>query len=107
MLVLIKADVNHIVVGNIDLKLLFFFAVEKGDTAAVERLIGVYSIDRSVQNSEGLRAIKIAKALEDDEMIRLLVAGPTVYMGDWGKGEAKTEGQEIRFVPFRSRPVEL
>ncbi|KAM0798970.1 ankyrin repeat-containing domain protein [Usnea florida] len=114
MLVLIKADVNNIAVNKreIDLKSLFFFAVEKGDVDAVERLIGVYGVDRSVQNSEGLRAIKIAKAADDVEMVGLLVAAPTVYVGDGEglsgrKGEAKTYGSEMPFVPFRSRPVDL
>ena len=114
MLVLIKADVNNIAVNKreIDLKSLFFFAVEKGDVDAVERLIGVYEVDRSVQNSEGMRAIKIAKAADDAEMVGLLVAAPTVYVGDGEgvsgrKGEAKTYGSEMPFVPFRSRPVDL
>ena len=114
MLVLIKADVNNIAVDKreIDLKTLFFFAVEKGDVDAVERLIGVYGVDRSVQNSEGLRAINIAKAADDVEMVRLLVATPTIYVGDGEKvngrkGEAKRYGSEMPFVPFRSRPVDL
>ena len=114
MLVLIKADVNNIAVDKreIDLKTLFFFAVEKGDVDAVERLIGVYEVDRSVQNSEGLRAIKIAEAADDVEMVRLLVETPTIYVGDGEKvnerkGEAKTHGSEMPFVPFRSRPVDL
>ena len=114
MLVLIKANVNNTAVDNreIDLEPLFFFAVEKGDVNAVERLIRVYGVDRSVQNSEGLRAIKIAEAADDDEMVRLLVAAPTVYVGDGEevngrKGEAKTYGREMPFVPFRSRPVDL
>ena len=114
MLVLIKADVNNIAVDKreIDLKSLFFFAVEKGDVAAVERLIGVYGVDRSAQNSEGLRAIKIAEAADDDDMVRLLVAAPTVYVGvgeevNGRKGEVKTYGREMPFVPFRSRPVDL
>ena len=114
MLLLIKADVNNIAVDKreIDLKLLFFFAVEKGDVDAVERLIGVYGVDRSVQNSEGLRAIKIAEAADDDEMVRLLVAAPTIYVGigetvNGRNGEARTHGREMPFVPFRSRPVDL
>lgn len=114
MLVLIKADVNNITVDKceIDLKRLFFFAVEKGYVDAVERLIEVYGVDRSVQNSEGLRAIKIAEAADDEEMVRLLVAAPTVYVGDGEevngrKREAMTYGREMRFVPFRSRPVDL
>ena len=114
MLVLIQADVNNTAVDNreIDLKPLFFFAVEKGDVDTVERLIRVYGVDRSVQNSEGLRAIKIAEAADDDEMVRLLVAAPTVYVGNGEevngrKGEAKTYGREMPFVPFRSRPVDL
>ena len=113
MLVLIKADVNNFAVDKceIDLKPLFFFAVEKGDVDAVERLIGVYGVDKSVQNSEGLRAIKIAEAADDEEM-RLLVAAPTVYVGigeevNGRNGEAKTYGREMPFVPFRSRPVNL
>ena len=42
MLVLIKAGINRIAVdkSKVDLKRLFFFAVETGDTEAVERLIG-------------------------------------------------------------------
>ena len=83
MLVLIKADVNNIAVDKreIDLKLLFFFAVEKGDADAVERLIGEYGVNRSVQKSEGLRVKKIAEAADDHEMVRLLKAAPTVYVG--------------------------
>ena len=114
MLVLIKANANNIALNQreIDLKLLFFFAVEKGDVDAVERLIVVYGVDRSVQNSEGLRAIKIAEAADDDAMARLLVAAPTVHVGDGEEvngreGEAKTYGREMRFVPLRSRPVDL
>lgn len=114
MLVLIKADVINIAVDKceIDLKPLFFFAVEKGDLDAVERLIGVYGVDKSVQNSEGLRAIKIAEAADDEEMVRLLVAAPTVYEGvgeevNGRNGEAKTYRREMPFVPFRSRPVDL
>ena len=114
ILVLIKADINNIAVDKreIDLKSLFFFAVEKGDVDAVERLIGVYGVDRSVQNSEGLRATKIAEAADDDEMVRVLVAAPTVYVGvgeevNGRKGEAKTYAREMPFVPFRSRPINL
>ena len=114
MLVLIKADVNNRAVDRrtIDLKRLFFFAVEMGDADAVGRLIEEYGIDRSVQNPEGVRAIKIAEAADDDAMMRLLNAAPTVYIGDGGgmngeMGEAETRRREMRFVPFRSRPVEL
>ena len=71
MLVLIKADPNNRVVDRrkIDLKRLFFFAVEMGDADAVGRLIEEYGIDRSVQNSEGLRAMKTAEAADDDASV--------------------------------------
>ena len=96
----------------IDLKRLFFFAVESGDVDAVGRLIDDYGVDRSVQNSEGLRAIKIAEAAEDEAMMRLLSAAPTMYVGVGGdmdrrEGETEIQAREIRFMPFRSRPVEL
>lgn len=114
MLVLIKADADNVAVElcRVDLKRLFFFAVEKGDADAVGRLIGGYGIDRSVQNSEGWRAVQIARAADDEAMVRLLNAAPTVYIGGGGgtdgeKGEAEMGGRERRFVPFRSRPVDL
>ncbi len=114
MLVLIKADATNVAVERrkIDLKRLFFFAVERGDADAVGQLIGEYGIDRSVQNSEGWRAVQIARAADDEAMIRLLNAAPTVYIGGGGetgggKGVAEIGARETRFVPFRSRPVEL
>ena len=104
--------------GKIDLKRLFFYAVEEGDAEAVGRLIGEYGFDRSVQNSEGWRAVQIARAADDEGMVRVLNAAPTVYIGEGGetdhKGRKKGDGrrggegrEEMRFVPFRSRPVEL
>lgn len=121
MLLFIKADVNVTAAADqrqrkIDLKRLFFFAVEERDADAVGRLIGEYGVDRSVQNSEGWRAVQIARAADDEAMVRLLNAAPTVYMGEGGGGEMdnggkgdgrRGEGKEMRFVPFRSRPVEL
>ena len=52
-----------------------------------------------MQNSEGWRAVHIAKAADDEAMVRLLNATPTV--------DFEVKGREIPFVPFRSRPVEL
>ncbi|CAF9939508.1 hypothetical protein IMSHALPRED_001530 [Imshaugia aleurites] len=122
MLLLIKADVNVTALADqprqqhkIDLKRLFFFAVEEKDAKAVGRLIEEYGVDRSVQNSEGWRAVQIARAADDEAMVRVLNAAPTVYMGEEGgemdngrKVDARRgEGRGVRFVPFRSRPVEL
>ena len=97
MLLFIKAaDVNVTAAADdqqrqrkIDLKRLFFFAVEKGDTDAVGRLVGEYGVDRSVQNSEGWRAVHIAGAADDEAMVRLLNAAPTVYMGEMGEGKGE------------------
>lgn len=90
---------------KVDAKNLFFYAVEQGQTDAARILIEQHGVDRSVQNSQGLRAIQIANATENVEMIRLLKSAPTVNFNDITP--ENPESMKKAFVPFRSRPVQL
>ena len=101
---------------EIDLEKLFFTAVEKGNVEAVHVLLSE-GVDRSVQNSDGLRALQIAAAFGNEDMRQVLLRAPTVLFGAAGIDETGT-GSEVAgsgkdsversvgaasFVPFRSR----
>lgn len=109
MLALIEA--NAIVEKKkIDVKRLFFFAVEQKNVAATRILIEKHGVDRSVQNSDGLRAEQIAKAAEDTDMMLLLRDASTVIFVDAATTEPRSnevDNRRVPFRPFRSRPVQL
>ena len=100
MLALIRrgADVDE---RKIDINRLFFFAVEQQDAESARILLRQHGVDRSVQNANGVRAMQIAEAAEDTDMMAVLNSAPTVMGGDMGGLDAG--GQ--KFVPFRSRPL--
>ena len=89
---------------KIDTNALFFFAVEQGKAASTQILLHQHGVNRSVQNANGLRAMQIAEAAEDKDMIRVLNSAPTVRGGPGSKG---LEDGSVRFIPFRSRSVQL
>ena len=111
LLQLVKAGARIPPKHRIDVTALFFFAVEQGDVDAVNVLIGRWGVDRSVQNKEGKRAIAIAKAGDDVEMIRALNIAKTVNLmgmelGDEGEGEREEEKVVIGRLPFRARALD-
>jgi len=109
MLALIEANAM-VDKKKIDLKRLFFFAVEQGNVAATRILLEKHGVDRSIQNTDGLRAEQIAKAAEDTEMMLLLRSSSTVsFMDGTTTGPPSTElgNEKVPFRPFRSRPIEL
>lgn len=86
---------------KIDMNRLFFFAVEQRDADSARVLLRQHGVDRSVQNAHGVRAMQIAEAAEDTEMMAALSSAPTVVGGGgWEDGKQ-------RVVPFRSRPIQL
>ena len=101
MLFLVETGAN-VDKQKIDTRAMFFYGVEQGWIEAVRTLIEKHGIDRSMQNSEGLRALQIAIATENAEMIRLLKLAPTVNFKD-----VAPDGRERVQMPFRSRFVEL
>lgn len=109
MLALIEANAM-VEKRKIDVKKLFFFAVEQKNVAATRILIEKHGVDRSVQNSDGLRAEQIAKAAEDTDMMLLLRDASTVIFVDaatTGPRSNEVDNRRVPFRPFRSRPVEL
>ena len=99
---------------KIDLKTLFFFAVETGYVAATRVLIDKHGVDRSMQNADGIRALQIAQAADNEEMTMLLRSASTVNFADVGMTNANRPGldgvgenESMPFRPFRSRPVQL
>ena len=102
MLALIRrgADVDE---RKIDMNKLFFFAVEQRDADSARILLRQHGVDRSVQNADGVRAMQIAEAAEDKDMMAVLSSAPTV-MGGGGGG---LEDGRQKFMPFRSRPIQL
>lgn len=92
-----KINTNHI----------FFFAVEQGNVNAVRILIEKHGVDRSMQNADGVRALQIAIAAEDEDMMVLLRSAETVNFGEVDAGVDEVERGRIGFVPFRARPVQL
>ena len=109
MLALVEA--NAIVdKKKIDSKRLFFFAVEKGNVAATQILVEKHGVDRSIQNADGVRALQIAKAADDEDMMMLLRSASTVNFADVvmnGSGANDLNDLKRPFVPFRSRPIPL
>ena len=104
MLELIRQGAN-VDKRKIDINRLFFFAVEQQDAESARILLRQHGVDRSVQNADGVRAMQIAEAAEDTEMMAVLNSAPTVAdSGDMGGLE---DGKRQKFVPFRSRPIEL
>ena len=105
---------------KIDVPQLFFHAVEEGNVEWARTLIDDHGIDRSMQNKRGLRALKIAEAAEDTDMMAMLQQAPTVDFAALAitsgaqsrKGDLKDEEgydalKDIKFTPFRSRPLDL
>ena len=94
---------------KIDTKRLFFFAVELGKIVPTKILVEEYGVDRSIQNSDGVRAVQIATAADDEDMLRLLKSAPTVNFEDVGRKGPDLDGpgKTIGFRPFRSRPLQL
>lgn len=82
MLALIVAGAN-IDKEKIDMEKLFFVAVEKGNVDAVHICLNE-GVDRSVQNADGLRALQIASALENEVLRKILLRAPTVVFGNFG-----------------------
>ena len=92
---------------KIDTERLFFFAVEQGKAVPAQILIEKYGVDRSTQNRDGVRAIQIATAADDADMLRLLKSAPTVNFKDLEINGPRSDGPgttRIAFRPFRSRP---
>ncbi len=92
------ADVDE---RKIDINKLFFFAVEQRDADSARILIRQHGVDRSVQNADGVRAMQIAEAAEDRDMMAVLNSAPTVM------GEGGLEDGRRNFVLFRSRQIQL
>lgn len=92
------ADVDE---RKIDINKLFFFAVEQRDADSARILIRQHGVDRSVQNADGVRAMQIAEAAEDNDMMAVLNSAPTVM------GEGGLEDGRRNFVLFRSRQIRL
>ena len=90
---------------KIDINRLFFFAVEQQDAESARILLRQHGVDRSIQNADGVRAIQIAEAAEDTKMMAVLNSAPTV--ADGGDMGGLEDGKRQKFVPFRSRPIEL
>ena len=88
---------------KIDIHNLFFFAIERRDADSARILLRHHGVDRSAQNAEGLRAMQIAEAGEDEDMIAVLNSAPKVI----GGGVGGLEDGRQKFVPFRSRPIQL
>lgn len=84
---------------KININNLFFFAVEQQDAESTRILLRQHGVDRSVQNADGVRAMQIAEAAEDADMMAVLNSAPTVMGG--------LEDGRQTFVPFRSRPIQL
>ena len=97
MLALIDAgaDVDEKKINTTEL---FFFAVEQRKAASAQILLHQHGVDRSVQNADGVRAMQIAEAADDKDMIRVLSSAPTA------RG---LEDGSMRFIPFRSRRIQL
>jgi len=109
MLALIEANAT-VDKTKIDVKKLFFFAVEQRKVTAARILIEKHGVDRSIQNTDGLRAEQIAKAAEDTEMMLLLRDASTVSFVDAATTRPRSnelDNRKVSFRPFRSRPVEL
>ena len=109
MLILIEAGA-FVDKKKIDLKRLFFFAVEQGNVAAAQILIEKHGVDRSMQNADGVRPLQIAIAADDEDMVMLLRSASTVNFSDIAINtpEVKQMGDgRTPFVPFRSRPIQL
>ena len=92
---------------KIDANKLFFFAVEQGNVTAAQILIEKHGVDRSIQNADGVRALQIATAADDEDMMMLLRSASTVNFADVNSGVDELEKGKIGFVPFRSRPIQL
>ena len=106
MLALIEASAN-VDKQKIDTKQVFFFAVEQGRVASVQLLVEKHGVDRSMQNANGLRALQIATAADDEAMMKLLRSASTVNFRGVATDDPKLENGKIGFVPFRSRPIQL
>lgn len=75
------ADVDE---RKIDINRLFFFAVEQRDAHSARILLRQRGVDRSVQNANGVRAMQIAEAAEDKDMMAVLSSAPKVVGGGVG-----------------------
>ena len=106
MLALIEAQAT-VDKQKIDANKLFFFAVEQRNVTAAQILIEKHGVDRSIQNADGVRALQIATAADDEDMMMLLRSASTVNFGDVNPGVDELETGKIGFVPFRSRPIQL
>ena len=109
MLILIEAGA-FVDKKRIDLKRLFFFAVEQGNVAAAQILIEKHGVDRSMQNADGVRPLQIAIAADDEDMMMLLRSASTVNFSDVAintSGSNNVGDRRTPFLPFRSRPIQL
>jgi len=98
-------------VEKLDLQKLLLAAVELDSVRAVQQLIKA-GADVLAQDEHGRTALQIAKSTGNDvnaEMIRVLVTSNSfVYpMSRRSPGEEVVVDREARFVPFRSREVDL
>ena len=102
---------------KIDVQKLFFFVVEQGNVKAAKILLE-NGADRSTQNQDGVRAMQIAEAGKDMEMVFLLRSSRTVRfdmsaVGEkdeevveyQGLGLGKVESGSSHSVPFRPLPM--
>lgn len=94
------ADVDE---RKIDINKLFFFAVEQRYADSARVLLRQHGVDHSAQNADGVRAMQIAEAAEDQDMIAVLKSAPTGI----GGGVGGLEDGRQKFVPFRSRALQL
>ena len=90
---------------KIDIKGLFFAAIEQRNTASAKVVLYQHGMDRSVQNADGVSARQIAEAAEIYDMICVLHSAPTVMRGFVYM--ELDDGASRKVVPFRSRLVEL
>ena len=108
MLALIEANAK-VDKQKIDTKRPFFFAVEQGNVASVQILIEKHGVDRSIQNADGVRAIQIATAADDEDMMMLLRSTSTFNFRGIAMDDPEVDNsrdKKIGFVPFRSRPIQ-
>ena len=81
MFLLLEAGA-HLDKEKIDVRALFFKAVDEGRAQSVHVLLERWGVDRSMQNKEGVRAMNIAMANDDKKLELVLRSAPTVNFGE-------------------------
>lgn len=112
MLALVKggATINKKKITTAQVIKMFFFAVEQSDVVAARKLIEEHGVNPIVKNENGLTAMQIARAADDEEMMLLLRSAPSVNFKDFDVTNGQDTSAQLndpaqaRFLPFRSRP---